>query len=131
MNRLNLLPPGVFADHLPDALVRDYLHFYNHETDGVEFRLRKHPWTAEKSASSWRLRRNGSYRRLARGDHVLVNRNSSCARTTSEIVDDLEGARHVHTLYDINARRIDIKLPRLKLDFFISEGENAMYSRQY
>ncbi|KAF1930947.1 uncharacterized protein M421DRAFT_57599 [Didymella exigua CBS 183.55] len=128
--KLDLTPAQVFEGRLPHAFVAHYIHWYDHRTSTVIFRPRENPWHSS-SADEWHLRRHGSHWRLSKGPHTLVNVCSSNARTLSALLKLVEDELHIHIIHDTSSRSTEIQLPRLQLDFQVTDGDDQIRSRQY
>lgn len=129
--RLDLIPSRVFRERLPHAFVANFIHWYNHTDDEVELRPRKSPWA--RDVDCWRLRhdvRTKSWR-LVKGSNVLVSLISTSAKIFSRIFRSLEETQHIHVVLDDNTQTVDVRLPRLRLGFFVERDSDAIYSRQF
>ena len=129
--RLDLIPSRVFRERLPHAFVTDFIHWYNHNDDEVEFRPRQSPWT--RGIGCWRLVHDVRTKkwRLVKGPNVLVSLTSTSARVLSMNFQSLEEQNHIHVVFDTNTKTVDVHLPRLQLGFFVDSGSDAVYSRQF
>lgn len=129
--RLDLVPSRVFQDRLPYTFVKNYIHWYDHLSDEVIFRPRQSPWTSNDD--TWYLKhvaRTKSWR-LVRGSGVLVALGSASAGILARIFRPLEVPQHIHVLFDITTQTVGVRLPRLRLDFHIDHGCDAILSRQF
>ncbi|KAF2856141.1 hypothetical protein T440DRAFT_531312 [Plenodomus tracheiphilus IPT5] len=129
-SRWDLLPPRLFKGRLPDKFV-NYVHWYDHSNDIVEFRPQDAPWFSEEDL--WRLQHNISTNtwRLVKAAKILVNMTSASARSFSSIFRALEVIEHIHVTFDTVTRVVDLELPRLQLSFFLGPRETQIQSRQY
>ncbi|KAF2638121.1 hypothetical protein P280DRAFT_91529 [Massarina eburnea CBS 473.64] len=122
----DLVPSQAFVDILPSSFVEDYLHWYDHSGNQVEFRPRKDPWSS--SANHWILKRVGSKWQLSKGRTFLVNPAGNTSCTISKIFAPLEYHRHIHVMFD---EQISIELPRLQLSFRVDSGTSSISSPLY
>ncbi|KAJ8116579.1 hypothetical protein OPT61_g2025 [Boeremia exigua] len=129
-NKFELIPERVFTSQMPQAFVTSYIHWYEYDTGNVAFRPRHQPWNTANSGQ-WYLERHGSSWRLHRGSETLMNMKSGDTRTVSSLFRSVENAQYIHVSHDTILQSITIELPRLKLDFRISDGEDQICSRQY
>jgi hypothetical protein len=127
MVRLDLLPSRIFRDRLPFSFMTDFVHWYNHKTAEVQFRPRENPW----QESVWRLKRSNSSWRLFNGSCVLVDTRSTFAVNMARIFQPLEDPQHIHIVLDVGTKLTEIRLPRLKLEFYATSGDLDIKSRQW
>ncbi|KAJ6191961.1 hypothetical protein J3E72DRAFT_399452 [Bipolaris maydis] len=126
--KFDLIPSRVFKSVLPTMFVDDYFHWYDHDTEEVEFRPRNNPWAS--TCGLWRLKRYGASWRLEKGDTYLVSPASNTGSTISKILSPLELQSHIHILSG-NSSATLIELPRRRLGFHHTQGDSRIYSHQY
>lgn len=126
--KFDLVPSRVFKGQLPTMFVEDYFHWYDHNTEEVEFRPRDDPWAS--ISELWRLKRHGASWRLKNGDRYLIDPSSNTGSTISKILSPLELQSHIHILFE-SSRVVLIELPRRRLGFRYAPGESRIYSYQY
>ncbi|GKT62683.1 hypothetical protein ColTof4_01697 [Colletotrichum tofieldiae] len=129
----DLIPSRIFTGLLPDSFVNEYVHWYDNNTGSVEFCLLSDPfsvesdkldkWHLEPYRGSWKLHRNN-------GLFVLAPSNG-VARHIAAIVGYLETPLNIHMLYNMAKSRLEIKVPRLQLQFNLKDGESVIRSQQY
>ncbi|KAF2131741.1 hypothetical protein P153DRAFT_336326 [Dothidotthia symphoricarpi CBS 119687] len=131
--RFDLLPPRLFEHRLPHAFVSDFIHWYDHNNNEILFRPREHPWISDDSNTGWCLKLRDSSWRLVKDSKELVGMTSETARVITRILSAVETPMYIHTMLDnTSARtRVQVQLPRLRLDFYFTPGERRLYSRQY
>ncbi|KAL4963332.1 uncharacterized protein BDV14DRAFT_201959 [Aspergillus stella-maris] len=125
------VPPALLKGSFPDAFVDDCAHWYNLEGHFVEFRPLKEPW--KSSTDCWRLQLkypDGRWQ-LSLGDMSLVCMLSRTAGALSNILQPIERAPKVHCKLHRLSSRLEIDLPRLRLNFTLKSGQSAILSRQY
>lgn len=115
---------------MPKAFVEDYIHWYNHCTEEVVFRPRDEPWNLS-GVDQWYLQRRGKSWRLRKGSQTLMYIRSEDTLKIISLFTAVEDVPHIHVSYDTTSQMVNIRLPRLKLDFHINNGENLVHSRQY
>ncbi|KXH25073.1 hypothetical protein CSIM01_12989 [Colletotrichum simmondsii] len=128
-----LIPPRVFTGLIPDYFVDDYAHWYNNDTGSVEFCLLRDPfpiesdkldkWHLEPHAGSWKLHQNN---RL-----LVLSPSSGLAKRIAGILGYLETPLSIHMLYDAVLSCLEIKVPRLQMQFVLKDGESIIRSQQY
>lgn len=129
----DLIPPHVFTGLLPDSFVNEYVHWYNNTTGSVEFCLLSDPfpvgsdkldkWHLEPHAGSWKLHRNNEL--------FVLAPSSELSKYISEILAYLETHLNIHMLYNVAKSRLEIKVPRLQLQFVLKDEESVIRSQQY
>jgi len=125
----SLVPPRVLSGLFPQAFVKDYVHWFDHQLQAVSFVPIKDPWS--RSPHYWRLSDSQSGWKLTRGDKTLVNMQSQTARVIENILSPLEDSLFVHIIYRAGSESIDVELTRNRLDFFINKGDDTVWSRQF
>ena len=126
--KFDLVPSRVFKDRLPTMFVDDYFHWYDYNTEEVEFRPRDDPWSS--ISGLWRLKRCGASWRLVNGHKSLVGPVSNTGSTISKMLSPLELQSHIHVLFD-GSSVVFIELPRRRLGFRYAPGESKIHSHQY
>ncbi|KAF2009480.1 hypothetical protein BU24DRAFT_473639 [Aaosphaeria arxii CBS 175.79] len=127
--RWELIPARVLRHRLPIAYIRDFIHWYNHNTGEVFFRPRENPWTT--SEDQWRLQRIGNQWRLAMKESIVVSKSSHTANSLSRMFSRVEHRRHIHIVLHTTSSIVQIMLPRLQLDFTFHPQHHDIHSRQY
>jgi hypothetical protein len=126
--KFDLVPSRVFKDRLPTMFVDDYFHWYDYNTEEIEFRPRHDPWSS--ISGLWRLKRCGASWRLVNGHKSLVGPVSNTGSTISKMLSPLELQSHIHVLFD-GSSVVFIELPRRRLGFCYAPGESKIHSHQY
>ncbi|OAL48858.1 hypothetical protein IQ07DRAFT_681560 [Pyrenochaeta sp. DS3sAY3a] len=126
--KFDLVPSRVIKDRLPTTFVDDYFHWYDYNTEEVEFRPRHDPWSS--FSGLWRLKRCGAGWRLVNGHKSLVGPLSNTGSTISKMLSPLEIPSHIHVVFD-GSLVVVIELPRRQLSFCFALGESKIHSRQY
>jgi hypothetical protein len=127
--KLELLPPRLLKDRFPVAFFEDYFHWYDHDTNEIEFRPRADPWIS--STTHWKLTRNGTTWRLTKGQLTLTGFASTTSRTLAAMLSPLEIAGHIITTFDSSCRSVIVELHRTKLGFYFEQGKQHLHSKQY
>ncbi|KAI1674179.1 DUF3638 containing protein [Pyrenophora tritici-repentis] len=126
--KFDVVPSRVFKGQLPAMFVDDYFHWYDHNTEEVEFRPLDDPWAS--TSGLWRLKRYGANWRLESGDRCLIGPSSSTGRTISNILSPLELQSYTHIIFE-SSSVICVELPRRRLGFRYVPGDSRIYSHQY
>ncbi|KAF9740945.1 hypothetical protein PMIN01_00484 [Paraphaeosphaeria minitans] len=127
--KLDLVPRCVFRGLLPEAFVKNYFHWFNHETKNVEFRPLNAPWV--RHDDEWHLKRTGTNWYLENTASRLVFPDSKSGTTISDMFKPLENHSHIHITVDKASNIVSIALVRLRLDFYWSLGCSSIHSCQY
>ena len=128
----DLVPSRALADYIPEALVRDFVHWFHHETGTIELRLRSTPWTIDPNG--WLLNSSKGAWTLTRSTRHIISPLSETARHVSVILKPLDTVMHMHILYNQEAHQVEIQLPRLKLGFCLQstiQGSQTLWSQQF
>lgn len=86
----DLIPPRVFARSLPDSFATDFVHWYHHGAQSIEFRPLNKPW--DTSPNNWHLRRRDEGWVLTLGQTYLLSPMSVSAKFIAVLLDPLEAA---------------------------------------
>ncbi|KAI0836018.1 hypothetical protein F5Y06DRAFT_275036 [Hypoxylon sp. FL0890] len=129
-NTFELVPRHVLLHSFPTMLVDNYIHWYNDADGYLEFCAQEDPWN--HSEQNWKLVRledpHSSWQ-LVKGSSFFIDISSRTATEISEILSPLEERPWIHiTLHE---SLLDIELPRLKLGFYLRNGETSISSRQF
>jgi hypothetical protein len=131
LQHFDLLPSHLFLGKLPNSFVENFIHWYDHERDEVQFRPRKDPWPCLVQSNDWRLTKAVSLWRIGKPGVTLVNIASEPALSLSRILEPLESSMHIHLLLNESDKSLDIELPRTRLGFHLDHGKTQIKSRQY
>ncbi|KAG6036493.1 hypothetical protein E4U41_005708 [Claviceps citrina] len=125
-----LVPSRVFHGRLPRNFIDNYIHWYNRNTRTVELRPKTCPWRS--SSQNWTMKKMLMHWTLNRHERRLVSITSSSAIQLCRLFEPLETIDHIHVILDAASAKIDLEMPRLKLDFFYDLGGSPrLSSRQY
>ncbi|KAK7985571.1 hypothetical protein PG988_003193 [Apiospora saccharicola] len=128
----DLVPSRVLSEYIPEALVRDFVHWYHHETGEIELRRRSTPWTTDPNG--WLLKYGYGTWTLTRGTRHIISPLSETALHISVILKPLDTVMHLHILYNPQTHQVEIQLPRLKLGFYVQStirGFQTLWSQQF
>ncbi|KAI1100553.1 hypothetical protein F4804DRAFT_348467 [Jackrogersella minutella] len=124
------IPRHILRDSFPTVFVDKFIHWYNKTNDCVEFCAHELPWS--HSEQNWRLVRSwniSSSWQLTKGNSFLINCHSHTAVEISRILSPLEESVWMHVILQNSS--LDIELPRLKIGFYLRQGETSIASRQF
>lgn len=125
-----LLPLWFLESDFPKTLVQDYAHWLHLSTETVEWR----PFTHMLEPAQCDLLMQGSSNRdyrLSYNGKVLVDIRSQTFQEISRILSPLEIPTDIHVMYDEPTSRLNIHLPRFKLDFLVRPDGQVLESVQY
>lgn len=127
---LDLVPKRVFANALPHSFVDEYVHWYNHDDQKVEFRSLTNAWYP--SYENWSLDKHDKTWALERPDDLqLVSPSSQTAKTIAGILSPVETKLHLNMTWKTQHRTLFVHVPRRRLDFSLKQGERALVSKQF
>ncbi|KAK5994206.1 hypothetical protein PT974_07649 [Cladobotryum mycophilum] len=126
---LDFIPPRVFDQMLPHSFVYDYVHWYNRETDSIEFRPKSTPW--KTSEDNWVMRKYGSSWSIQKDCGSLLNPACVVVKRLSKLFAPFEEDGHIHVTYLASGSRVEIELPRLQLSFWVGLMSEEIYCHQY
>ena len=145
---LELIPPGRLLGDFPTRLVSGHSHWYDRKREEVEFRPLEDQWEDPeelKTKSNWRLKafpKSGEFKfcpgvfecpgghpgsspvyKMELRDDQLVDVRSKTAIRISEVLRPIEAAGYIEISSRRDTNQVSVRLPRLKLDFFINNSE--------
>ena len=125
-----LIPLHFLDTDFPKALVQGYVHWLHMSTGSVEWRPLTRMW--EPAQGDWLMEvKKGKDYRLIYDGKSLVDVRSQTFQKISSILSPLENPIHVQVLYDDAERKLNIHLPRYKLDFSLKSGGMVFESKQF
>ncbi|EFR01627.1 hypothetical protein MGYG_04630 [Nannizzia gypsea CBS 118893] len=124
-----LIPDTALTRDFPDAFVQQYAHWLEVSTGRVEWRPLEHVW--ETTSNNWWMKREEIHYTLVKGDLRLIDVRSPTAKAVSLALGPLESTNHIHIFFNHMTRCLDIHLPRLKLDFFLTPNSLQLESKQF
>ncbi|KAH7019555.1 hypothetical protein EDB80DRAFT_632634 [Ilyonectria destructans] len=126
----DLIPHQVLDGRLPNSLVEDFVHWYHHDTNTIEFRPLGSPWRTD--SANWCLGSDGTRWKLTQGDHIsLIAPTSNSGRLIGSIFAALESPLRLHMLFNEKQDSLEIRLHHLQLNFDLRSGDTAIRSRQF
>ncbi|KAL7940125.1 hypothetical protein V8C42DRAFT_356457 [Trichoderma barbatum] len=126
---LDLVPSRLFNESLPHSFVRDYIHWYNHTTNSIEFfpiedQCRKSKnWILTQHDGLWKLTHHGRISLLAP--------NSQTATLLAAVFSPLDQVLNLHMLFNVESNFLKIKVSSLQLEFVLKCGGSVIQSRQF
>ena len=125
-----LLPVHTLDDDFPHNFIQDYVHWLDINTGFVEWRPLHNAWMA--TSQNWQMQSGMKGENLlTRGLSRLIDLHTPTAKAVSAILSPLEYGTHLHITFNFETEVLDVHLPRLKLDFFLSKGATQLESKQF
>lgn len=125
-----VLPVHALKDDFPRSLVEDYAHWLDVGTRSVEWRPLKHAWAS--SPENWQMRVGGQGTFVLSHDtRELIDVRSRTAKAIARVLSPLEYATHLHIILNRRTRALEVRLPRLKLDFLLPDRRRLLESKQF
>ncbi|KAF5986478.1 hypothetical protein FCOIX_1537 [Fusarium coicis] len=128
---LDLIPSRLLKETVPYQFSGNFSHWYERETESIQFYKLGDPWLAGYH-TSWRLTRDKSRWKLRRHDGAfLIAPSSELATHIATILNPLEAPLGLHLVYDTFKSVTEIQIPNLQLEFLLKSGEELIESRQF
>ena len=126
-----LLPVDALAGDFPQAFIQDYAHWLHIDTGCIEYRPLVDAWTA--NPHNWRIQIDGESVKMVlyRDLTTLIDLRSRTAKAIATVLSPLEQATHIQIMLHLETAALEVHLPRLKLDFFLSKGATQLESKQF
>ena len=125
------VPAGVFDREFPTFFVKDFVHWYNHLDNTVEFRPSLKPW-ARSSDTMWTLDKcpNSSDWRLMKQESAVVKLTSTTSQAIGKILRPMAELPRMHILLAPCQSVIEIDIPKLQLGFRL-DSTGLLHSREF
>ncbi|KAK1760199.1 hypothetical protein QBC47DRAFT_427171 [Echria macrotheca] len=121
--------PDYFSGDLPESFIEKYSHWINLSTKEIEFRPIGKPWVS--SEENWRLARSNDEVMLSKGSRYVIDPHSSTAKRLYKIFAPIERPEKIDLIFNNDARKLLVELPRLGLSFSLSRGDTTIWSKNY
>ncbi|KAI0199126.1 hypothetical protein F4808DRAFT_433446 [Astrocystis sublimbata] len=124
------IPSWLLRGKFPDHFKNDFVHWYNHTSQTLEFRPRETPW--DSTQSIWIMSRSSKGWRLESPGRTVLGSNSGTATAIANILQPLADKPSIHVVMQYSERSfLEIDLPALRLGFFLTAGEPNLRSREF
>ncbi|KAJ4389003.1 hypothetical protein N0V93_006465 [Gnomoniopsis smithogilvyi] len=124
-----LIPEQVFRSTLPHMLVNNFVHWYNSDSDSVEFREKQNPWMS--TTTTWTLTRDGGRWRLSRQGKILVDPKSPTGLQMATILEPLQSSLEMKIVTASDGQKLEIELPKFQLGFYLTQSACCIMSRDF
>ncbi|KAI1118430.1 hypothetical protein F5Y14DRAFT_264197 [Nemania sp. NC0429] len=122
----NRLLKGMFPDHF----VNNFVLWYNHKEEILEFRPMATPWNSEDPM--WVLSRYPRGWTLAKNGSTVLGANSRTATAIAKVLLPLADKCDIHVvLQPSDGSLVEVELPAIQLGFFLTAGKSALRSREF
>ncbi|KAF2969305.1 hypothetical protein GQX73_g4245 [Xylaria multiplex] len=126
------IPSRLLRGMFPDHFINDFVHWYNHTNDTVEFRPLATPWNSResmwvlsRSPQGWTLKRKGS-------TSTVLGTKSRTVTAIADILSPLADKPHIHVMFQPSSKTLlEVEMPALRLGFFLGPGESSLRSREF
>jgi len=125
-----LIPIHALDGDFPSALVQNYAHFFDINSRRIEWRPLKNIWGSSPDNWQMHLDDQGIYV-LSHAEKYLIDIRSPTAKSISNRLSPLEHATYIHISLNGETGRLDVQLPRMKLDFSLENTRSYMKSKQF
>ncbi|KAI0547073.1 hypothetical protein F4679DRAFT_598040 [Xylaria curta] len=124
------IPSRLLQGLFPDSFISDFVHWYNHMNNTLEFRSQETPWNSNDS--TWVLSRSPKGWTLKRKDSTVLGTNSRTATTIAGILLPLAGKSDIHLNFrPSEGSFLEVEIPALRLGFCLESGGSSLRSREY
>jgi hypothetical protein len=130
-NRIcELIPNHALVEDFPYALVQGFAHCLDIQSGEIEWRPLPTMWNS--SSDNWLMRLDSQGKHvLSHGKKMAIDIRSRTAQKMSRIFSPIEQATHMHVSYDCEMEKLEIELPRMKLDFTLNNNRSPVMSKQF
>ncbi|KAK0266010.1 hypothetical protein LTS00_017972, partial [Friedmanniomyces endolithicus] len=147
--RYELIPGRLFGGIFPAAFIQDHVHWYNLDTDVVEFRPVDHPWEGlcprtwmlvhDQVTTQWRLTKDAT-------SQTLLSLTSTTSMALSRLLLPMADATSIHITSQPSShqdsqsqqatsqfiqREVQVEIPGLQLGFILKPNGPDLESREF
>ncbi|KAF5597927.1 hypothetical protein FPCIR_3503 [Fusarium pseudocircinatum] len=128
---LELVPSRKLQGCFPGDLANNYVHWFDEVSGDIEFCHVNDPWPS-MSTESWNLRKNIGTWSLSLGkESLLVCPSSELGQRVSGVFSRLQPASDLHLVHHKQKKQLEVRLPKLHLEFTLRSGTSSIKSRQF
>ncbi|KAF5693005.1 hypothetical protein FDENT_2443 [Fusarium denticulatum] len=128
---LELIPSRKIQGYFPGDFNNNYVHWFDEVSGDIEFCHVNDPWSS-MSAEGWHLRKDIGTWRLSLGkESLLVCPSSELGQRVSSIFSRLQPASDLDLVHHKQTKRLEVRLPKLHLEFTLRSGTPSIKSRQF
>ncbi|KAF4493821.1 hypothetical protein FAGAP_10050 [Fusarium agapanthi] len=128
---LDLIPSRSLQDLLPDDFSDNHVHWLEEASGEIEFCHVNTPWPS-LNTESWHLRKSvDAWKLLLAKESLLVFPWSELGQKISKIFSRLQPASDLHLVLHQQSKELEVRLPKLRLEFTIRSGTPNIKSRQF
>ncbi|PVH70609.1 hypothetical protein DL98DRAFT_472494 [Cadophora sp. DSE1049] len=124
-----LIPVSAIFGDFPQSFAEDFVHWLDLATHSIEWRPLNSIWT--QSVDNWQMHKRNDKYYLTRASEKLLDIRSPTVKAISRILSPLEVPSHVHVVLDCQTDALQIRLPRMKLDFLLKDATGSLESKQF
>lgn len=126
-----MIPHAIFEDDIPFILQHDHSHWWNRNTQTIEFRSLKFNVRNFSSSDQVHFELNLDTKLLTelKTSRNVIDRLSSCFVKITEQLQRLESEKYIIAIMD-GPENISIELPRMRIQFKLAES-NEITSHEY
>ncbi|KAL5320169.1 hypothetical protein ACEPPN_010970 [Leptodophora sp. 'Broadleaf-Isolate-01'] len=124
-----LIPVSAILGDFPRSFAEDFVHWLDLATYSIEWRPLKSMWTS--SVGNWQMHKMNDKYLLTRASEKLLDIRSPTVLAISRILSPLEVPANVYVVLDCQTDALQIRLPRMKLDFFLKDTTGLLESKQF
>lgn len=119
------------AAAIPDVYVSQYIHWYNSKKDCIQFHDRNSPWPNQGPKLCLRRHNAGWLLQDMDSTDLVVPATHGYFEWLSGIFENFTSEQELKATANFQRRKIDVRLDRLSLDFYVQFGESMVRSVQY
>ncbi|KAI1749778.1 hypothetical protein F4782DRAFT_533039 [Xylaria castorea] len=124
------IPSRLLQGKFPDHFINDFVHWYNHMNETLEFRPRETPWDSRNS--KWVMSRSPTGWTLKRKGSTVLGANSRTATAIADVLLPLADKPDIHVIFRPSDKSsLEVEIPVLRLGFFLAAGEPRLRSREF
>ncbi|RYC61027.1 hypothetical protein CHU98_g5182 [Xylaria longipes] len=123
------IPSRLLQGMFPDHFINDFVHWYNHMNDTLEFRPLETPWGSPNSM--WVLSRSPKGWTLKKKGSTVLSTNSRTTTAITGVLLPLADTSDIHVIFQLSDGSLLVEVPALRLGFFLTAGESSLRSREF
>ncbi|KAL3419433.1 hypothetical protein PVAG01_09655 [Phlyctema vagabunda] len=124
-----VIPVTALVGDFPTALVQEYVHWLDVDTQAIEWRPVKEMWNS--LPNNWYMHKDHDQYHLSCYTKKLLDIRSPTVNAISNLLSPLELPIHIHVVLNLKTNGLEIHLPRMKLDFYLKDTASSVESKQF
>ncbi|KAA8563866.1 hypothetical protein EYC84_011881 [Monilinia fructicola] len=125
-----VIPKHILENDFSNSFVNNYIFMRNDKSGIIQLRPLDLPWVS--SHNGWQIEPFlHKHFHLSKGSTAVVDIRSPTAIALSTVLNSLESLSHIDMVFNGYDKKLEIHLPRFKLDFYNNLKDSRLVSKQF